>query len=290
MILPKVYAALIAVFVMNSCAMEKQDFTKSVAVGGIAGIAEVTCNQWLVTIKNRAQQGHSFTLNPQVLYKGYGMNVACMMPTTALQVGFNNGLKTFIPDNTIIANISRAFCAGAISAVAAGPSELVVITQQNKGGSALESIKRLYAHGGLRVFGRGITLTAVRDGGFTVGYSTLYPIMYNLLKKNMQEDEQSTSNTLAYKAGAGAITGVCTAALTHPADTLKTIMQGDYTQQEYTGIKSTIRTFYKKHGIKGFAKGFEGRATRAVLAIPLIYAVTDYFAQSDTNQNSDTKQ
>lgn len=64
---------LASVFMSTTAAMDKEDFLRNVAIGGAAGATEVTANQWLIGLKNRAQQGQPFTLNPKTLYKGYGI-------------------------------------------------------------------------------------------------------------------------------------------------------------------------------------------------------------------------
>lgn len=91
-----------------------------------------------------------------------------MVPTTAIQVGINKALETVIVGDDTSTKVQRAFTAGAVSALAASPTELVVIAQQNGKGNALSTIKQLYHKGGPRVWARGLVATAIRDGGFTV--------------------------------------------------------------------------------------------------------------------------
>lgn len=285
----RICVGLLATMVSSTMfAMDYDEFMQNVAIGGAAGITEVSTNQWLIGLKNRAQQGQPFTLNPKVLYKGYGVGVTCMVPTTAIQVGVNKALESVIVGDDNMAKVARAFTAGAISAVAAGPTELMVIAQQNNGKNALSTIKQLYRDAGPRVFGRGFAATALRDGVWTVGYSTIYPIVFEMLKKNItsNSDDNNMGANFALKAGAGAITGVCVAAATHPADMVKTVMQADYSRKKYKNAWQAAKGIYRKHGLRGFAKGLEARASRAAIAIPVIYGVTEYLSSATPKSNN----
>ena len=90
-------------------------------------------NYW----KNAQQQGLPFTLNPAVLYRGYGANTLnnglCVMSQFFLNGVIKNALtggvdRKLSPTETIGAGVA----AGALSSVVGSPLELAMIQQQKK--------------------------------------------------------------------------------------------------------------------------------------------------------------
>ena len=69
-------------------------------------------------------------------------------------------------------------------------------------------------------------------------------------------DSLEMSPTAGVAAGSIA-SGVLCAALTHPFDTCKSIIQGDL---ECGGLTSTARALYAENGIQGFFRGYPARA------------------------------
>src|SRR5436190_10183532 len=93
--------------------MEKDDYQPkqvalNIAVGSIAGVAEVIVDQPLIYFKNMLQQGSKISLRPKVLYRGFGVNVACMAPTTAIQIAANKALKTICSGTNFLSTSLQA--------------------------------------------------------------------------------------------------------------------------------------------------------------------------------------
>lgn len=62
--------------------------------------------------------------------------------------------------------------------------------------------------------------------------------------------------------------GVVAAVVTHPADTIKTRLQGDYQGKRYKGVLDVV-----KEG--GLFKGLAARGTRVIVGVCVISNVTD---------------
>lgn len=269
----KTYATI--AILLASCTLhgdQSNEFLRNIGIGSIAGIIEVVTTQPLIYIKNMLQQKKSISFKPKIMYRGFGVSIASMGPTTAIQIATNKALESVIDGDDETAKIKRAFCAGALSATASTPIELIILKQQNSGKKVFPAIKQLLHEAGPRVAGRGLAANAVRDGGFTVGYLILFPLIKKSIKPYLD-------NEVAVTIVGGGITGVATAIATHPADTVKTILQRDYKRKRIRHIWDAVKTIYKNDGIKGFYKGVIPRATRAALAIPIIYTAYQTFSR-----------
>lgn len=307
MITHRIIAVLLAAISMNTMrAMDMDEFGHNVAIGSAAGITEVTVNQPLITIKNALQMHGEKTkkakvagnqpiafnikeiMNRKTLYKGYGMNVACMGPTTAVQIGANKGLEAVIGGDSGIERAERAVAAGAISALVAAPAELVVLTQFNTKQPALAAIKQLQKEAGARVWLRGAPIMAVREGLFTYAYMEAFSHVKNGLQKlahKVVTEKHKDVVEVAAVVSAGAATGIVTAIATHPADTIKTMMQADYAKKQYKHIGHAIKGIYNANGLKGYYNGVTPRAVRAGLAIPMVYGVMKLLSTPDTKSD-----
>lgn len=105
------------------------------------------------------------------------------------------------------------------SAVVQSPCQLVEVNQQNHGGTIPSMARRIFAAHGIRGFFRGVTMTMGREGIFCSSYIALNP----LLQKRLKEEGFAESKASACSA---VVTGTFGALLSHPADTLKTRLQG----------------------------------------------------------------
>ncbi len=267
---------------------------KALMAGAGAGCIEVIVDQPLITIKNLLQlpkeKRQQIELNRKTLlptlYRGLGANLAGMGPATALQIGFETALKGWIKGNDLEAQLLRASTAGAFSAVAATPIELVIVQQQLMKCSAATAIKTIARNGGLSSFYRAGLLVAAREGLWTPAYFTVYPIIAQMVEATAQPlvakvtDEASVSKT-AGAVGGGIVTGVLVAVLTHPFDTIKTVLQADYTKAELKGAVDAVKAICSEvdektkepGGMLNLWKGVKPRATRAAIAIPLMMYV-----------------
>jgi hypothetical protein len=246
-----------------------EQFGRDVVIGSLTGMGEVTINQPLICIKNTLQQRKPLSINPHILYRGFGVNVSCMAPTTALQIATNKALEEVIVGNDTGTMTMRAFTAGIFSALASSPTELVVIHQQNEGLNAYTTIQKLIQQKGLSVMGRGCIAKSLREGGFGIGLLAMYPSLKNNIYTRL-------NNESAAIIAAGIIAGTTTAIITHPFDTISTAMQVDYTKQHHTTMCKTAQHIYNMHGVNGFFRGVAPRGTRIGLAIPLMHFLQHY--------------
>ena len=82
--------------------------------------------------------------------------------------------------------------------------------------------------------------------------------------------EQKVSNNEAFSSiprpivqfGCSMTAGLVASGLSHPADTVKTCMQGDIQQNTYTRAISGIRLIINRDGIQGLYRGFFWRYLR----------------------------
>ena len=125
-----------------------------------------------------------------------------------------------------------------------------MIQQQRFGGTLPGTLRRLYERNGLSGLFRGFVPASQREAFFAVGYLGLSPRVERVC------DSLEMSPTAGVAAGSIA-SGVLCAALTHPFDTCKSIIQGDL---ECGGLSATARSLYAENGIQGFFRGYPARA------------------------------
>jgi hypothetical protein len=254
------------------------ELAKQVAIGSAAGTLEVLVNSPFIYSKNMWQQGLKPSVNPYVWYRGLGMNLAAMGPTTGAQIGADNALEAVIPGTDSMSKVARAFSAGALSAAVNGPVELVIIDQQKNNGGVTATIKKLIAEGGKGVVMRGWIPTALREGAFTTGYLVAFPMLEAAIKSKVD-------NAAVSYVGAGVATGLVVATATHPVDTIKTRMQADYAKTTIKNMRDAVKMIYAERGVAGFFLGVAPRAIRAGLAIPLIGTIKKKLSKQTDEQN-----
>jgi hypothetical protein len=241
-------------------AMDMHDTAKNITIGSLTGIAEVTVNQPLVYVKNALQQGNR--LVPQHCYRGYSVNAASSAPITAVQVAANGILqKVFARDKQQLSDAQKtaaSFGAGALSALISSPCELLMMHQQTTGKSIEHTVRQLLESRGITGFTRGLVPTALRDGGFTIGYLSLAKKIQQQLLTRMD------SKTCAALA-AGVVSGLLAGVVTHPCDTVKTHMQSNNTT-----VLQAMQELYKSSGLKSFYRGISPRTIRIALAVTLM--------------------
>lgn len=239
-------------------------FMRDLVIGGATGVIEVTCNQPLIFLKNCVQQKRQIPWgSPVQWYRGYVVNAGSMAPITGLQMGISAGLTAALQegDEPLSPNkkIFVATLAGALSAVVSAPAEHAMIEQQLSGKSLWAATQKLIAGGMYQGWGRGFIPGASRDGGFTAGYLAIAPLVKRELREYVDSEPVAA-------AASGALTGVATTLVTHPWDTIKTVMQSGSTES----MTNTIRRLYHEGGIISFWRGSVARGTRVVLAITLM--------------------
>jgi Mitochondrial carrier protein. len=271
----KLLILFFAVFVIRfALCMEQKEFMHNVAIGSVTGVAEVMVNQPLMCIKNMLQQGKIISLRPRILYRGFGINATCIAPTTALLIATDKALEAIAPGADIKTSAARAFGAGFISTLASSPTELVILIQQNEGKSAYKTIKNLIDQKGIRVISRGMVSKSLREGGFGVGFLSMYPWLKNSIHHNLIDNEAIALPLAGVIAGAGTVVA------THPFDTISTCMQADYKSEQVKTMRQATQRIYEQYGMRGFYKGVVPRGTRVAVAIPLMDEIQRYLSKT----------
>lgn len=244
--------------------MQELNATQNAAVGMACGTIEVCIDQPLLYWKNAAQQGMPFTLKPSLMYRGLVASISNMAALTAIQF-FGTGLikraivggedRALSSSETLVS----AFAGGAISGIVCGPLELTMIQQQKFGLNIIQTPAGIIRETGILGMTRGILPAITREGIFTCGYLGVTP----LLEKKISNNEAFSSfprPIVQFGCSMGA--GFIASGLSHPADTIKTCMQGDIQQSTYTRAIAGLRLIISRDGIGGLYKGFLWRYLR----------------------------
>jgi hypothetical protein len=271
---------------------EQHSFIDNSLIGALSGVCEVTINQPAIAIKNELQTRikapkteHAATFAKKnvgatlsKLYKGYGVNVASMAPITAIQVGVYGVLTDYFARKGNLSDREKtaaAFLAGTASALASSPADMLVIQQgQVTKDTFLNTLKAIIGNEKANPFAvlsklyRGVLPTAIRDGGFTVGYLALGDI----IKKSFAID---TGNKLTDTALSGIPAGLIAGVITHPFDRISTSLKKDLAKESYRNSFQTALKIAQEEGIAGLFKGLIPRATRIAIAIPVLSYVKE---------------
>lgn len=199
------------------------------SIGAVVGSVEQSMMRPSVFWKTELQQKRFDmyrAINPRFCYRGLPMAVVGIAPITCIQFGTNSAiLNSFASHRGGISNVSDSdrlvagVVAGMTSALLQSPCQLVEVNQQNHGGTIFKMVRRIRAAHGIPGFFRGVTMTMGREGIFCCSYIALNPLM----QKKLKEQGVTESKASVYSA---VTTGTFGALLSHPADTLKTRLQG----------------------------------------------------------------
>jgi len=251
---------------MDQPKKRKISLIKNAGIGVAAAAAEITIDQPLVYWKNMIQSGKRIDwARPQAFYRGAGVNLASLAPTTAIQVAIN-GLLNDIQAHYPLRQMVNAWLAGAMSAIVSSPSEALILHQQMSGKNAFETAKNLWKQFGKTCLTRGILPTCIRDGGFACGFLALGPAAKEYLK------QYSDNQILGMCGLVGA--GLIAAGGTHMFDLTKTVMQKDLASNK--GMINIMRHIVATEGYKGLFKGLIPRSMRVAMAIPIMSTVTEH--------------
>ena len=224
-------------------------------LGVAAGAIEAASTQPLTYTKNCIQQKVRVSLDPRIMYRGTPASMLADGTLIGAQFWVCGFLQKLIVkgnprDLTFAEEVGSAYLAGFASGVPCTVLELTMIQQQRFGGTLPGTLRRLYERNGLSGLFRGFIPASQREAFFAVGYLGLSPRVERVC------DSLEMSPTAGVAAGSIA-SGVLCAALTHPFDTCKSIIQGDL---ECGGLSATARALYAENGIQGFFRGYPARA------------------------------
>ena len=198
---------------------ENPTLAQEATSGCVAAVSEVLVNHPFWTIKTRRQQGMPFTLSPRVLYSGFFPNMASMMPITAAQMGSFHVFQSvlFADSQDAWSKAASGFSAGAVAAMFAGPVEMVM-THQEPRQRFVATAQALMKQGGVGRLYTGCAMTAMRDGGFTVGYIVAPEVIKPLMQPYFESDKAAVFWSKI-------VAGVGAAVASQPFDTIKTAQQ-----------------------------------------------------------------
>lgn len=242
---------------------------ENATVGMAAGAIEVTTLQPLNYFKNMIQQGIPVEYNPRTWYRGVGANIINMGSCTMIQFSVGGAAKKAIigSENRSLEayeEMGAGIFAGVMSAFLGSPLELIMIQQQRKGGSTMNTIGNI---ANPATIGRGFVGTAVREGLWTCGYLSIPPIIRRQLRDSFPDTFDSDAKA---RVPASLLGGLFGCYMTHPFDTIKTCMQGDIENQKFKGLVHTARIVYGENGITGFYRGALFRYSRMVIAVGML--------------------
>jgi len=242
-------------------------------IGGLSGTIEVLIQQPHVAWKNALQEKRPFTLNPRFLYRGVIINASSIAPITAVQFVVNGSLSSFLSNNdkrplTDIERLTVAAIAGAASALVSTPAELFMIQQQRSGNSLMKTGSSILKSHGLFTFYKGLIPTAIRESLFTCGYLGLGPVIKEQLIENVPNTFKDYPIAASFLGSI--VAGLLAAALTQPADTVKTRLQADVNPPEKTVYKTPLqaaRLIWQKESFATFFSGLVPRGLRMIGAV-----------------------
>lgn len=238
---------------------------QNASVGACAGSIEVLCLQPFNYAKNMIQQGKPFlTFDPFKLYRGVGANVINMGSCTMIQFAAGGTLKKMFGKGDNLSPGEELLCgigAGAVSAFAGSPLELIMIQQQVKGNSTIAAIKSVATP---KLFLRGFMGTSFREAFWTCGYFSIPPIIRTNLREKFPDTFTSDNKA---RVPAAIMGGLFACYLTQPFDTIKTCMQGDIEMKKFTTIRTSAQILYKEGNIPAFYRGATFRFGRMACAV-----------------------
>mmetsp|Transcript_53956 Transcript_53956/g.136770 ORF Transcript_53956/g.136770 Transcript_53956/m.136770 type:complete len:304 (+) Transcript_53956:67-978(+) len=241
----------------------------TMVMGAICGTADTTLLQSTNYLKCAKQQGLPFTLRPSVLYRGYVVNTMSNSVCVMSQFLFNGLARRAITfgETRPLTNMEKVGCgvfAGALAGIVCSPMELVMIQQQRFGGGLIPTALAM-CKGGPSVLMRGSLGMSAREGIYAGGFLGLMPVV----REHVQHDFPDTLGKSADTARltAAVTTGPLCTFLSHPPDTLKTLMQGDVGRQRYEGYMQTAKLRVGEAGLQELWSGMSWRLGRQACCV-----------------------
>lgn len=241
-------------------------------IGAAVGSMEQALMRPTVYWKAELQQNRlelKKAVNPRYCYRGLPVAVASIAPITGIQFAATHlsmkGLQVIRGATSALQESSTSdrdaiLCgvfAGATSAIVQSPFQMIEINQQRQGGNVITMARRILASHGIIGLYRGVSMTACREGIFCASYMGISPFV----KKRLQEERPDLSDTAAL-AASSIFAGCLGASLSHPADTIKTRLQGSvFDANRVSGPLEALREMRAQKGY--IAECYRGIVPRA---------------------------
>lgn len=221
-----------------------------------------------------------FSVNPRIIYRGTGASMYNEMQMMGLQFGLtgvfqkmfmssnsnkssNNSDNSIEPEMTNGQRLASAMMGGVVSAVFTAPVELVMIQQQQFGGTMIGTPLRVIKTYGFSNKGmfRGVLPVILRDSIYVSGLLGVTPIIQRFFieKYGMSDINSSICASM--------VGGMVAAVPSHPLDITKTCMQGDMGQVVYKGVRSTMKTLWDEGGITRMYHGCMWRTFNIIATV-----------------------
>ncbi|MDP3704882.1 MAG: MC/SLC25 family protein [Legionellaceae bacterium] len=239
---------------------KKLSTIENYAIGALSGLAEVLVTNPFFVVKTKMQQNKSWLLTPTAYYKGSTANALGFMPITAIQVGANKWIQSRIFNNhpTYMQQVGSAFTAGVLSSFVSCPVERIMILQNDHPKTSVSNLLSWQLKTkGLSGFFVGQLATSLREGGFSVFFLAVLPVIKSKLKSDGLDD--ASSSVLA-----GVSSGIALTLITQPVDTIKT------TQQSAVDSNLGFFKIAKNMTTPTLFKGIVARSSSLVLSITLM--------------------
>lgn len=294
----KIIFSFIFIFNLVLVASDKKlSMLDNLSIGTLTGIAEVTTGHPWDYLKLVIQEPakYKFSLNPKILYRGYGSCASSYVPGYAVQFIVSEKLSEILKSKDkehkisepikIGSKIFSDFLAGALSATVINPSQVIALQQQRTGQSLKDAIKEIYSANGIKGINRGFIPTSLRWGIFTASYLAINNIFKNKLKEYYDDLDKDLDweQELFYILFAGTPSGALATILTQPFDVVKTRTQLDYKCQKYKNLREVVKELYKEDGLKSFTRGMGPRGIRVIQAVCLMGALTSWLKEQKLN-------
>ncbi|MCW8444259.1 hypothetical protein OQJ19_02130 [Fluoribacter gormanii] len=255
---------------------------QSIFSGSVTGAFEVFVDHPLWSIKTRMQKRESFTLNPQVLYRGILPNAASMVPITAVQVGLNRFFQKWFFENKYelsdTQKLISAFAAGVGSAVISCPTEMVMTHQKT---SFISASTQLVKQGGWSRLYTGMMATMLREGMFSTFFLAVTPALKVRIKEYCPNDFVASSL-------AGILAGIGATFASQKFDVIKTVQQSSIAKNP-SGFFKTTQKIHAEYGVYGFFNGGLPRGLRVMSAVTLMSWMNEKMSELlSQNQQSES--
>jgi len=258
--------------------------SENLAVGSIAGALETCVQMPVLTYKFCLQEGRALPISPAGWYRGVAVQAGTVAPITALQFMINGFLQKLVlrgeTRNLSDAEVmSTSAGAGAISAIVYSPVDLTTIQQQKLSLNPHQTIKHVMEQYGVGGLLRGFTACAWRESIYTAGYLGLSPVVTN----HLNEIDKFEERPLAANIIGACLAGTAAALVTHPIDTVKTMVQADIESREYTSTRVAAQKLYKNEGFQAFFRGVVPRTVRTCGAFFICTTVRELAIDTKTD-------
>lgn len=175
----------------------------------------------------------------------------------------------------------ESICFGMLARTFAGTTLLpvtVIKTRYESGiysyNSLSEALVKIYKSEGRKGLFSGLIPTLGRDAPF----SGIYLMFYTQAKKLIPSSVQDHVSRAPINFSCGIMAGTLAAAVTQPADVIKTKMQ--LYPKNYNSVATTVNLIYKENGLVGFFSGMVPRMMRRTLMSAMAWTVYEQVISS----------